>query len=184
MKDINELIAKLKMEIAKNDQETLFSVVMHEIEQFYIDNLGLNPYEVAIFLANKEKTILSFACPEYLVNSGMIPISSTEAQTSTIFRSGRTIIDNKFQQQRHMGIFEIIRTPEGSYLPLFKMMGTSIIFEEEILGVIEISRRAKTEDDAGEDFTPNNAVFLEKTIKILAPFIKKIMPENFRGKIT
>jgi len=184
MKDINELIAKLKMEIAKNDQETLFATVIQEIEQFYIDNLGLNPYEVAIFLTNKEKTILSFACPEYLVNSGMIPVSSTEAHAATIYRTGRSVTDNKFQQQRHLGIFEIIRTPEGENLPLFKMMGTPIAVDDDKLGVIEISRRSKREDEAGDDFTPNNMVFLEKTIKILAPFIKKVMPENFRGKIT
>jgi hypothetical protein len=114
----------------------------------------------------------------------MIPVSSTEALTATIFRTGRATIDNKFQQQRHLGIFEIIRTPEGKILPLWKMMGALIAVDEEKLGVIEISRRASSEDNAGEDFSQNDLQFLEKTIKILAPFIKRVMPENFRGKIT
>ena len=97
MKDINELIAKLKMELNKKDKEKVFETVIKEIETFYKENLFLDDYEVAIFLTNKEKTILSFACPEYLVNSGLIPVSSTETYTASIYRSGRSIIENNFQ---------------------------------------------------------------------------------------
>ncbi|NIM11104.1 MAG: hypothetical protein GTO45_03880 [Candidatus Aminicenantes bacterium] len=184
MKDINELVAKLKMVLKKEDKEEAFETTIKEIEKYYKENLRLDNYEVAIFLANEEKTILSFACPEYLVNSGMIPVSSTEAFTASIFRSGRNIIENNFQQQKHLGIFEIIRTPEGKILPIWKMIGAAIEVENERIGVIEISRRGVSVEDAGEDFTEKNLLFLEKTINILAPFIKKVMPENFRGKIT
>ncbi|MGE5343687.1 MAG: hypothetical protein ACM3SY_19635 [Candidatus Omnitrophota bacterium] len=184
MKDLNELVAQLKVEISKNTPDESFPIVMKEIEAFYTENFFLNAYEVAILLTNQEKTILSFAYPEYLLNAGMIPVSSTEAVIATIFRTGRGTIDNKFQQTRHLKIFEAIRTPEGKILPLVKMMGALIAVEEEKIGVIEISRRSATEDDAGDDFTPPELEFLTKTITILAPIIKKIMPENFRGKIT
>lgn len=184
MKDINELIAKLKMELNKEDKEEVFEAAIKEIESYYKENLRLDDYEVAIFLTNEEKTILSFACPEYLVNSGMIPVSSTEAFTASIFRSGRSIFENNFQQQKHLGIFEIIRTPEGKILPIWKMIGAVIEVEKDRIGVIEISRRGVSLEDAGEDFAEKDLLFLEKTIKILAPFIKKVMPKNFRGKIT
>lgn len=184
MKDINELVAKLKIEINKEDKEEAFETVIKEIETYYKENLRLGDYEVAIFLANEEKTILSFACPEYLINSGMIPVSSTEAFAASIFRSNRNIIENNFQQQKHLGIFEIIRTPEGKILPIWKMMGSPIEADNDRIGVIEITKRGVSLEDAGEDFTEKNLVFLEKTINILAPFIKKVMPENFRGKIT
>jgi hypothetical protein len=184
MKEMNELIVKLKMELDKNDPETTFGAVLNAIEEYYTDNLFLNPYEVSILLTNKEKTILSFASPAYLINSGMIPVTSTEAYAATIYRTGRSFIENNFQQQKHLGIFEIIRTPEGKIMPIHKMMGTTIATEEEKIGVIEISRRGSSDRDIGDDFTPSELQFLEKTIKILAPFIKKIVPENFRGKIT
>jgi hypothetical protein len=183
MKDINELVAKLKMEINKEDKEEAFETVIKEIEKYYKENLRLDDYEVAIFLADEEKTVLSFACPGYLVNAGMIPVSSTEAYSASIYRSGRSIIENNFQQQKHLGIFEIIRTPEGKILPIWKMIGAAIEVEKERVGVIEISRRAVSFEDAGEDFAEKDLLFLEKTAKILAPFIKKVMPENFRGKI-
>jgi hypothetical protein len=184
MKDINELIAKLKMETTRDDKEAAFKSIIDEIEKYYLENLYLNPYEVAIFLANEEKTILSFACPSYLVNSGMIPVSSTEAFTASIYRSGRGIIENNLQQQKHLGIFEIIRTPEGKIMPVWKMVGAIIAVENEKIGVIELSRRAVSADEAGEDFSERELQFLEKTIRILAPYLKRVMPRDFRGKIT
>jgi len=184
MRDLNELIAKLKMEVEKGDREDAFKTVIKEIEAYYTDNLFLGQYEVAVFLTNLEKTVLSFACPTYLVNSGMIPVSSTEAFTASIYRTGRGIVENSLQQQKHLGIFEIIRTPEGKIMPVFKMIGALIEYEGEKIGVIEVSRRGLSPGDAGEDFTESDLQFLEKTIKILAPFLKRTMPENFRGKIT
>ncbi|MGD2088194.1 MAG: hypothetical protein PVH61_18600 [Candidatus Aminicenantes bacterium] len=184
MKDINELIARLKIEISKGDRETAFSVVLQEIEKFYKENFFLGDYEVAIFLTNQEKTVLSFACPKYLINSGMIPISSTDAITSSIFRTGRGIIENTLQQQKHLSIFEIIRTPEGEIKPIWKMIAALIAVEDDKIGVIEISRRARKPEEADEDFSEKDLLFLQKTIKILAPFIKRVMPENFRSNIT
>ena len=184
MKDINELIARLKIEISKGDRETAFSAVIHEIEQFYKENFFLGAYEVAIFLANQEKTVLSFACPKYLINSGMIPVSSTDAIISSVFRTGRGIVENNLQQQKHLSIFEIIRTPEGEMKPIWKMIAALITVEDDKIGVIEISRRSTKPEDADEDFSENDLLFLQKTIKILAPFIKRVIPENFRSTIT
>ena len=135
-------------------------------------------------MANDEKTVLSFAAPEYLVNSGIIPVSSTDAYIASIFRRGSSLIENNLQQQKHLSIFEIIRTPEDELRPIWKMMGTLIFFEKEKLGVIEISRRSNKQEDAGEDFMESDLMFLENTMKKLAPYLKRAMPPNFRGKIT
>lgn len=184
MKDLNELIGTLAVETAKEDKDLAFKKVIQEIALFYKENFFLNDYEVAIFLANNEKTVLSFACPDYLVNSGMIPVSSTEAFNAAIFRTGRGIIENNLQQQKHLLIFEIIRTPDEKIMPVWKMIGALIKVEEDKFGVIEISRRAVSMEEAGEDFTESDLMFLENTIMKLAPFIQRVMPENFRGKIT
>jgi hypothetical protein len=64
------------------------------------------------------------------------------------------------------------------------MIGAAIEVDKDRIGVIEITRRSVSFEDAGDDFSDKDLLFLEKTIKILAPFIKKVMPENFRGKIT
>ncbi len=184
MKELSELIGTLAVEVAKENKEEAFKNVIREIEVFYTENFHLNDYEVAIFLTNDEKTVLSFACPQYLVNSGMIPVSSTEAFSASIYRTGRGLLENNVQLHKHLSIFEIIRTPDDKIKPVWKMIGALIAVEDDKIGVIEISRRAVTQPDADEDFTESDLKFLVNTIDKLAPFIKKVLPRNFVGKVT
>lgn len=183
MKDLTEIITKVRMIIENEDVKKKFKKVITEIAQFYAESLNIGQNEVAIFLTDKDKSILSFACPEYLVNAGMIPISSTEAIVSNIFRTGRSVIINGFSQQKHLSVFEIIPTPDKIISPIWKMIGTLIAVGEEKLGVIEISKRGPSISEVGEDFTQNNLEFLKGSMEKLAPFIKKIMPGDFKGQL-
>ena len=184
MSTLDELIVKLRMDIEKTPVEQKFKKVISESQKFYCANLNLKPEEVAIFLANKDKSILSFACPEYLVNSGMIPVSSTDAIVSTIFRTGRSVIINGFNQQKHLSVFEVIPTPEKKISPIWKMIGCVVATQEERIGVIELSRRGPSIEEAGEDFSQSNLEFLRLSIDKLAPMIKQVMPDDFRGVLT
>ena len=184
MKDLNELLTFLAVETNKEDKDLAFKSVINEIEKFYTENLGLDQWEVAIFLTDAEKSVLSFACPEYLVNSGMIPVSSTESFASSIYSTGRSIILNQLQQHKHLSIFEIIRTPDKKIKPVWKLIGTLIAVGDDKFGVIQISRRSVYEREAGEDFSDTNLLFLENTINRIAPYIRRVMPQNFRGRVT
>ncbi len=184
MKDLNELIGVLKVETARPDKDAAFKAVIDEIAAFYMENLNLKSEEVAIFLTNDEKTILSFAHPHYLINSGMIPVTSTEAIAASIFRRGGGVVENNLQQKKHLSIFEIIPTPDKKIKPLWKMLGCVITAEGDKIGVIELSRRAVNYEEAGPDFDENELQFLAKSITRLGPFIKTVLPKNFRGKVT
>ncbi|MCI0470900.1 MAG: hypothetical protein L0Y73_04520 [Candidatus Aminicenantes bacterium] len=184
MKDLNELIGKLSMIVQDDNRDGAFRDTIQEIANFYMENFGLQDEEVAIFLTNNEKTILSFAYPGYLVDAGMIPVGSTEATAASIYRRGIGVIENNFQQQKHLSIFEIIRTPDNKIKPLWKMMGTLIAAEGEKIGVIEISRRAESNAEAGDDFSEEDLQFLMATITKLAPYIRIVLPPNFRGRVT
>jgi hypothetical protein len=183
MKEFNLLIEKLKNDIQKGASEENLKKVLNRISEFYMSQFKAENDEVAIFLVNKEKTILSFACPEYLINSGMIPVTSTDAIAAHIFRTGRSAMENNFQQQKHLFIFEMIKTPDNKIKPIWKVMGTLIAAQEDKIGVIEISRRGTDISEVGSDFTLQHLDFLEKSINELAPLIKMVMPENFHGKI-
>ena len=184
MKDLNLLIVSLN-EITENGfSEQTFNKTISEICKFYIENLGLNEDEVAILLADKDKEVLSFAAPQYLVNSGLIPISSSDAFASIVYKLDKKAIDNNFNQQKHLNLFEFIKTPENKIKQIWKMLATTIKAEGERLGVIELSRKGETIIEAGEDFTQNDLDFVVDSISKLAPFLKKAMPDNFRGKLT
>lgn len=184
MTDVNIVVEKLRnLTGSTNEPESVFFDVIKEVANFYCEVFQLKPIEVAIFLCNDEKTILSFAHPEHLVNSGMIPVSSSEAIVSQIFRTRRSYIDNNFSQQKHLSIFELIPVPGGQNEPIWKMMGTLITLIDDNIGVIELSRRASSMGEAGRDFTTEDLEFLKMTMIQLAPFVKRVMPLNFRGKL-
>ncbi len=183
MRDLGALIAKLEADIVTGNPEILLPVVLNDIAAYFYENMKLDENEVAILLANDEKTILSFAYPEYLINAGMIPINSTEAIAANVFRTGRGFIENNLQQQKHLSIFQIIKTPDQKIKLIWKMAGCLISFGDEKLGVLEVSRRAVTFSEAGPDFGFSDLEFMEKGISKLAPLLKKVLPGNFRGKL-
>jgi hypothetical protein len=184
MKEFNLLMEKLKNDIQKGPSEENLKKVINRISEFYIEKLQLNNDEVAMLLANDEKTILSFVFPDYLINSGIIPISSTDAIAAHIFRTGRSVMENNFQQQKHLFIFEMIKTPDNKIKPIWKVMGTIIATKEEKIGVIQTSRRGTDIGEVGSDFTLQHLDFLEKTASELSPMIKMVLPKNFKVKLT
>lgn len=183
MRDLGALIAKLEADIVSEKHEDAFRIVINDIAAYFYENLKLDTNEVAILLANDEKTILSFAFPEYLVNAGMIPVNSTEAIAANVFRTGRAFIENNLQQQKHLSIFQIIRTPDQKIKLIWKMAGCLISLGNEKIGVLELSRRAVNFSEAGPDFSFKELDFMEKSAAKLAPILKKVLPNNFRGKL-
>lgn len=184
MRDLGALLAKLEADIVAESKENVFHSIINDIATFYSDNLRLDKNEVAILIANDEKTILSFAHPEYLINAGMIPINSTEAIAANVYRTGQSFIENNLQQQKHLSIFQIIKTPDQKIKLIWKMAGCLISHNNEKIGILEISRRAVNFSEAGPDFGFNELEFIEKSISKLAPFLKKVLPSNFRGKLS
>ncbi|MEN8152866.1 MAG: GAF domain-containing protein [Acidobacteriota bacterium] len=182
MNDVNQLILKLKIELGKVEKKEGFQIAINEIAKFYMDNFNLSKEEIAILLVNRGRTVLSFAHPPYLVDAGMIPVNLSEAIASRVFRTGKGFIDNNLQQQRHLFIFESIKTPDDKILPIWKMIGARISHEEDIIGVIEISKRSANFTDVGEDFTISDLQFVEDSIKKVTPLLTEVLPENFRGK--
>jgi len=181
MKDLTELKSKLLIEIKKPEP---FQKVIGLIVQYYMNNLDVSEKEVALLLADKEQTVLSFAAPEYLINAGLIPITSEDAIASAIFRTGNSLIDNNVYLKKRMSIFELIKIPDKGVLPIWKLIAARLTVEDRGIGVIEISRRAQHRSEAGDDFTAADLRFLETTCQEIAPILRQVIPENFKSVLT
>jgi len=181
MRDVDQLILKLKIELGKADPNVKFKIAIDAIADFYMSNFMISKNEIALLFTNKQKTVLSFAHPPYLINAGMIPVNLSEAIASRIYRSGKGFIDNNLQQQRHLFIFESIKTPENKIMPIWKMIASRISHEDDHLGIIEISKRSISFNEAGEDFSVSDLQFLESSLKKVAPVLKEVLPDDFRG---
>lgn len=184
MKDINLLLEKFKMSTGEGYTETAFKTVVNDIAKFYCDNFELEADEVAILLVDKDSTVLSFAYPEHLVNAGMIPVSSPDAFAARVFKLNRGMIENNFNQMKHLHLFEYIKGPGDKIRRIWKMMSTVIRAGDMKFGIVELSRKGGAPDEVGEDFSTENMEFLEASIAEIAPYLRKVLPEDFRGKLS
>ena len=183
MKDINLLLEKFKMGTGQGYSEATFKTVVNDIAKFYCDNFDLESDEVAILLTDKDNMVMSFAYPEHLVNAGMIPVSSPDAFAAKVFKMNKGMIENNFNQMKHLHLFEYIKGPGERVRKIWKMMSTILRCGDLKLGIIELSRKGDNMDEAGEDFTPENLEFLEATITEITPYLRKVLPGDFRGKL-
>ncbi len=183
MKDIYLIKETLKHEIANNTPDDAFKIIIKEMTKYYMENLNLDDEEVAILLIDKDKAILSFCQPEYLINSGMIPVSSNDSVVSEVYKNGADYIENNFQQQKHLNIFETIKTPDNEFKPIWKMIASALDDGEDKIGVIELSRRSVQKKMSGADFTQDDLTLLRNSQAIFAAFLKSVLPENFRGTL-
>lgn len=67
MRDVDELILKLKIELGKVGPNDKFKVAIDAIAEFYMSNFMISKNEVALLFTNKQKTVLSFAHPLILL---------------------------------------------------------------------------------------------------------------------
>lgn len=184
MKDINLLFEKFKMNTAAGHSEAAFKTTLNDIAKFYCDNFDLQPDEVAILLTDRDNTVMSFAYPEHLVNAGMIPISSPDAFAARVYKLNRSQIENNFNQMKHLHLFEYIKGPGDKVRRIWKMMSAILRAGDMKFGIIELSRKGENHEDAGEDFQPENLEFLEASIVEIAPYLRKVLPDDFRGKLS
>jgi hypothetical protein len=183
MKDINLLLEKFKLNTSGGHTEVAFKAVVNDIAKFYCDNFTLNNDEVAILLTDKDNMVMSFAYPEHLVNAGMIPVSSPDAFAARVYKMNRGMIENSFNQMKHLHLFEYIKGPNERVRRIWKMMSAIIHDGDFKFGIIEISRKGDSAEDAGDDFTSDDLIFLEGTIVEFAPYLRKVLPADFRGQL-
>jgi hypothetical protein len=182
MVDLTRLLASLNEELSSGSSKERRSLVLQQIVGFFMEHLDVKEDEVAIFFTNRQKTTLSFAYPEYLVDSGIIQINSPDAVVAQIYRTGEPFLDNKFLEKDHLSMFEFIKTPQSETKLIWKMMGIQIAHKGEAFGVIEISRRRLSFEEVGRDFTRDDLSFLENSIFQLSGIFKTLYDEIFKLK--
>ena len=98
--------------------------------------------------------MLSFLFPIKLSVIGAIPITITHSLAAKNVRDKRGEIVNNFPNYKHPTVFEAVDlSDEVKAMPIQKIMSSPMIAEGKIVGVIQISRKARPGDPVGPDFT-------------------------------
>ena len=132
---------------------------------------GVDPDEVAILdLVAKHKN-LKFVIPEKLAAVGTIPLSSATALAARTVREKRPELVNNFSAARHASVFEGVPLGRDPSEMIQKIMSAPILEGTDVSGVVQISKKGRSTNDAGADFTQKD---LQNLIR-LAPALDRLL---------
>lgn len=146
---------------------------------------GVRNTEVA--LLRLEKGLLTFIFPHELKTAGSIPVSSSSAVAVHTVLTKKVELFNNFVKVKHVSIFETVKfspAEETGLLeqaPIQKLMSAPITDgDQNVLGIIQVSRKALDLKFAGRDFTLEDLQQLETAAKIASdlPFMKDGPPQH------
>jgi GAF domain-containing protein len=133
---------------------------------------SVDPDEVAILALSPKKKTLRFIVPEKLAPVGTIPLTSTSALAARTARERKPEIVNNFSSARHASVFEGVPLGRRQGETIQKIMSAPILDGNEVLGVIQISRKGHSSTDSGPDFTHNEIIELSSLSSALELFLK------------
>jgi|SRR5579872_4689500 len=115
---------------------------------------NVQPDEVA--LLKLSGTLLNFVYPEKLKQVGSIPLNTTTSVAARTVNTKRAEALNNFVGTKHASVFEAVNLGSTKPKVIQKLMSVPVISPTGVVGVIQISRKGATPQDAGADFTPSD----------------------------
>jgi len=131
--------------------------------------------EVAILRLYPDARVLNFLFPIKLSKVGAIPLTTTHSLAAKTIREKRGEIVNNFPTYRHPTVFEAVDLSEDEKaLPIQKIMSSPMIVEGKVIGVIQISHKARPGEPFGPDFTQADLAQLATVGSILGKYLSEL----------
>lgn len=119
--------------------------------------------------------MLSFIFPIKLAGIGAIPLTATHSLAAKNIRDKRGDIVNNFPTYKHPTVFEAVNLSEQEKaVPIQKIMSSAMIVGGKVVGVIQISRKARPGERVGPDFTPADLAQLTAVGSILGKYLAEL----------
>jgi hypothetical protein len=125
--------------------------------------------EKEVALLGLSGSLLNFLYPGELRTAGAIPISSSAVAARTA-RCKQAELFNGFTQVKHFSVFELVKLGDTGLddQVIQKLMSAPVLAGNgEVIGVIQVSRKAPRPAAAGPDFTPDDLRKLESVARLV-----------------
>jgi len=158
-------------ELARRNNEGE-AVRLNRAVELISKDFGVKSHEVAILGLTPDEKSLRFLAPDNLRPVGQIPLTSGSSLAARTARERRPEVINHFSVVPHASVFEGVPIAEelrGD--PIQKIMSSPITLGNQVIGVVQVSRKGKTLTDAGPDFTHAQLRELKTISDALAPCI-------------
>jgi len=138
--------------------------------------------EVAILRLSADAKVLSFIFPIKLSYIGAIPITTTHSLAAKTIREKRGEFVNNFANYKHPTVFEAVDlSDDEKAVPIQKIMSSPMIVDGKVVGVIQISRKARPGEPVGPDFTHADLAQLASVGSVLGKYISELPAPSLGG---
>ncbi len=158
----------------------LFKRLMASLGPAIAQAFSVREDEVAILLVRDQGLMLGFAYPFtfYGDQKNRFPLSASSI-AGEVLRARKGRIDNHVSQIQHLDIYERINLKAHRPLKIQKMVSAPLLTPAgEPIGVIQVSRKGKSPEEAGSNFTPHDLRSLAELSNWLAPHILGVIPPD------
>jgi GAF domain-containing protein len=125
--------------------------------------------ETEVALLGLSGSLLTFLYPCELRTAGAIPLSSSAVAARTA-RTEQAELFNGFTQVKHFSVFELVKLGDTGLddQVIQKLMSAPVLAANgEVIGVIQVSRKAPRPAAAGPDFTTDDLEKLESVGRLV-----------------
>ena len=131
--------------------------------------------EVAILRLSADAKMLSFLFPIKLSMIGLIPLTTTHSLAAKTIREKRGEIVNNFPTYKHPTVFEAVDlSDQEKAVPIQKIMSSPMVVEGKVVGVIQLSRKARPGEPVGPDFSQADLAQLATVGSILGKYLSDL----------
>lgn len=163
--NIESFCRQLAVGLSSVPQEKRAEMTACEIALFF----EVQEHEIGLFQINPISHMAVLRAPLSIGNPATIPIQSiASSQLVSTVREQRGSIDNNFSRTPHLHMVERTLAEREQRVPVQKIMSAPIAAEGEVRWVIQVTRKGKTRDEAGADFTEGDLRHLENMAKAVA----------------
>jgi hypothetical protein len=163
---LESLVNAMESSGAAPDSDAFDKVAITLAKLFSVDS-----DEVAILKFLPKHKSLRFVIPEKLSPVGTIPLTSTTALAAKTARDRKPDLLNNFSTARHANVFEAVPLGRDPCELIQKIMSAPILDGPRIHGVVQVSRKARSLERAGADFTPKDL----RTLVSLSPTLDRFL---------
>lgn len=161
--------------------QEIFARAVKTIASFLAKRFAVTEAEIALLLLRPNRQVLRFAHPleHFKGQTNVFPVNSPGVATNVV-RSGRGMISNDMSRVSRLEIYEWIPTGGGKPKEIQKMIAAPLTLSGgEVIGVVEVSRKGKSPEEAGSNFTPGELTELTQIGAAVAPWIRRFTPPDF-----
>ena len=161
-------------------EETLSCIVGHIALLFEVSS-----DEVAVLLRRHRggNEVLRFAYPLEFLRAGRteFPVKGTKPSfAGRTLGSREPLLVNRAAVERHLDAFEKIPTQERAGLPIQRLMSVPVWGGPgNPIGVLQVSRKGASPEEAGPEFTPEQLAALTAVGQQVGPHLLRATPRDF-----